>query len=292
VRVMRRGWRRPSVLVTAASVTTAALCALSLVATGTVASVTASRTGRPSASLVAAARAALVVYLRHNDAPVMFARPAGNSTTDSSYNWAGYADSFKKGAVTAVSGTWTVPSVTCTAEDTITSEWVGIDGYSDKTVEQDGTIGWCYQDVPVYFTWYEMYPAGTVDVGNALLPGDQITASVSHSGKNYTLSLADATTVGNSFTDTGTCSASKCLDDSAEWIAERPEFTSTGLAPLAEFSPWDVTDGTLTASGTSGTIDSFSSVELSMVDSDDVYNLATPSSVTNGSFTTTWNDSY
>jgi hypothetical protein len=29
-----------------------------------------------------------------------------------------------------------------------------------------------------------------------------------------------------------------------------------------------------------------------MVDSDDVYNLATPSSVTDGSFTTTWNDSY
>ena len=238
------------------------------------------------------ARLALVHYLRHNDAPVMLARPSGNSSATSSYNWSGYADTFKKGAVTAVSGTWTVPSVTCTAEDTITSEWVGIDGYADKTVEQDGTIGWCYQDVPVYFTWYEMYPAGTVEVGNALLPGDQITASVSRSATTYTLSLVDATTSGNGFTDTGTCSAKKCLNSSAEWIAERPEFTTTGLAPLAEFSPWNVTDATVTASGTPGTISSFNPIQLSMMDSDLIYNLATPSSLTGGSFTTTWNDSY
>ena len=289
---MRREWRRPFLLVTTALVLTAALCAMVLDSGGTDTNTTGSRSGRPSATMVVAARKALLQDLRHNDAPMLLARPSDNTATESSYNWAGYADTFKKGAVTAVSGTWTVPTVTCTAEDTITSEWVGIDGFSDKTVEQDGTIGWCYQDVPIYFTWYEMYPAGTVEVGNALVPGDQITASVSHSGKDYTLSLVDSTNAANSFTDTGTCAASKCLANSAEWIAERPEFTTTGLAPLAEFTPWDVTEGTVKANGPPGTISSFNPVELLMQDSNMVYNLATPSVLTGGSFTTTWNDSY
>ena len=50
--------------------------------------------------------------------------------------------------------------MTCNAEDQITSNWVGLDGFgnSPATVEQLGTISWCFQGTPTYFTWYEMFP--------------------------------------------------------------------------------------------------------------------------------------
>ena len=111
-----------------------------------------------------------------------------------SYNWSGYADvSATNQTFTEVSGRWRTPRVVCSAEDTITSEWVGLDGFSSGTVEQAGTVGWCFRGTPTYFTWYEMYPAGTVEVGTSLRPGDKITATVSRRGASYTLALTDAT---------------------------------------------------------------------------------------------------
>ena len=183
--------------------------------------------------------------------------------------------------------------MTCTAEDTITSEWVGIDGFTSSTVEQDGTLDWCFEGTATYFTWYEMYPAGTIEVGTSLAPGDSITATVSRNGTNYTLSLTDAAHPANSFSKTATCAAATCLDTSAEWIAERPAF-SIGIAPLADYITWKVTGATETASGKTGTISSFSPNDvLTMVDATDSYNLSTSSDLTTGnSFITTWHNSY
>jgi len=33
-----------------------------------------------------------------------------------------------------------VPALTCTSEDRITSEWVGLDGFSGSIVEQDSPV--------------------------------------------------------------------------------------------------------------------------------------------------------
>ncbi len=78
------------------------------------------------------------------------------------------------GTFTKVSGAWTVPTVTCTNEDRITSDWVGLDGFSSSTVEQDGTVSQCFEGQAVYYTWYEMYPAGTIAVGTSVAAGDKI----------------------------------------------------------------------------------------------------------------------
>src|SRR5579859_532 len=135
----------------------------------------------PSARFLAEARTALVKYLRHNHPQAMLvpghAHAIKGVTATGSFNWSGYADaSSTKQEFTKVSGSWTAPSVTCSAEDQITSDWVGLDGFNSSTVEQLGTIGWCYKHKATYFTWYEMFPAGTIEVGLTLKPGDKISA--------------------------------------------------------------------------------------------------------------------
>ena len=125
--------------------------------------------------------------------------------------------------------------MTCTAEDRITSDWVGLDGFSSSTVEQDGTVSQCFEGRAVYYSWYEMYPAGTIAVGTTVAAGDKIKASVSRSGSAYTLALTDSTRGANSFTKHATCATTTCPDTSAEWIAERPAY-SIGIAPEAQFA--------------------------------------------------------
>jgi hypothetical protein len=255
---------------------------------------------RPSARFLAEARTALVRYLHFDHPQIDFVHPgsahaglAGTSLVGS-YNWSGYADtSTVHGTFSKVSGQWTTPAVSCTSEDTLTSDWVGLDGLTDGTVEQDGTISWCFEDRATYFTWYEMYPAGTVEVGTSLEPGDKITATVSHVGTSYTLALTDSTRPANSFTKTATCAAATCLDTSAEWIAERPAF-AIGVTPLAAYGTWHLAAATETAAGTVGTISSYAANdEILMVDATDHYYLSTPSALTGGnSFVATWRDSY
>jgi hypothetical protein len=183
--------------------------------------------------------------------------------------------------------------VACSAEDTISSEWVGLDGFSSATVEQAGTVGWCFEGTPTYFTWYEMYPAGTVDVGTSLRPGDRIAATVSRRGTSYTLALTDATRPADSFSVTKTCALTACLDTSAVWVAERPSFR-IGIAPLANYSRWTVNGATETASGSAGTISSYpTNYKINMMDATGNYQLSTTSSLVGGkSFATYWLNSY
>ena len=93
-------------------------------------------------------------------------------------NWSGYADT---GATfSTATGHWTEPSVSCGSQTSLAAFWVGIDGYSSSSVEQDGTLAECYRGSAYYYTWWEMYPSNAIQVvGSTLRPGDGITASVS-----------------------------------------------------------------------------------------------------------------
>jgi hypothetical protein len=254
-----------------------------------------------SARYLAEARAALVKYLGSHPLPDLvhpgqLHQSAANGAAVDSYNWSGYVDEATNAipAFSRVSGSWTTPTVTCTSEDSITSEWVGLDGWGSSTVEQDGTLGWCFEGAPTYYTWWEMYPGGTVEVGSTLQPLDAITASVSRSGPaTYTLALTDSTHPANSFTQNASC-AVKCLDASAEWIAERPTFATTGIAPLADYGTWTVTNAQETYRGVAGNISSYPNYfPVDMQDSTDNYFLSTPGVLTGGnSFTATWHYRY
>jgi hypothetical protein len=252
-----------------------------------------------SARFLAEARTALVRYLRHNHPQAMLVHPGGahaikGVTAIGSFNWSGYADtSATVQEFTKVSGSWTTPSVTCSAEDQVTTDWVGLDGFSSSTVEQLGTTSWCFQGTATYFTWLEMYPAKLIQVSTALQPGDRITASVTRAGTKYTLKLTDTTHTANGFTRTATCTLAKCKDTSAEWISERPSFP-IGVVPQAHYNAFTITNGTETAGGTAGTIGTGPGVNaITMVDATDTYNLNTVSGLAgNNSFSTTWKNSY
>jgi len=254
---------------------------------------------RPSTRLLSEATAALTAYLAHGHQTALHAHGlrnglSGSPSATTSYNWSGYADVASTDATfSAVSGSWVTPAATCTNEDQLTSEWVGLDGWNSDTVEQDGTLDWCFEGTAFYYTWYEMYPAGTIEVGTSLQPGDAISASVVRTGTSYRMALTDATNTANSFAIKKTCAATTCVATSAEWIAERPAF-SIGIAPLADYSSWTLKAGKETANGVAGSISSYAtSYQVYSIDATDSYYLDTTSALKNpNQFTTTWLNSY
>src|SRR5215470_2217813 len=187
----------------------AALMAGTLTLTATAAAPAGASHVASQAQFVSAASTALARYLRHYRPQLMLAghphARANAPLAADSFNWSGYADgskTTKAGTFTKVSGSWTTPSVRCGPEDELTVEWVGLDGWISTSLEQLGTISWCYEGSATYFTWWEMFPTGTglIRVGTTLQPGDKISASVTRSGTNYTLKLTDSTNTANSFT--------------------------------------------------------------------------------------------
>ena len=183
----------------------------------------------PTAHFLAEARLSLLHYLRHNHPTMMLAphskvgSSVKNVTKVQSFNWSGFAKtSATAQAFTSVSAKWTQPKVKCGIEDQMSATWVGLDGATNGTVEQDGTTGWCFRGHATYFTWFEMFPAGSVTVGKSLKPGDKITASVVRSGTSYKLAVKDATHSSASFSKTKTCALATCTDESIESIQERP----------------------------------------------------------------------
>ena len=163
-------------------------------------------------------------------------------------------------------------------------------GYSSSSVEQDGTLAECYRRTAYYYTWWEMYPANSIQVvGSTLRPGDSITASVVRSGTSYTLKVTDSGHPANSFTTAQTCSG--CANSSAEWIAEAPS-GSSGVYPLSKFGTWAESGATVKAGSTSGVISTFTGDEITMINSSGAIK-AQPGAL-NGSgngFSVTWDRS-
>ena len=142
--------------------------------------------------------------------------------TIDSGNWAGYAATGR--IFRDISATYQVPSVNCTTTpNAFAYQWIGLDGLSNSTVEQDGVAGYCQSGTPTYFAWSEMYPAGVV-IQFYLDPGDAVTSAVRYSGGTFTLSMTDLTS-GQSFSQAGTC-AGACDRSSAEVISEGYPFGS------------------------------------------------------------------
>jgi hypothetical protein len=223
----------------------------------------------PSAQAAAAARTALqhlTIGQHGTDHRVLRQGESASKikalTQVQSGNWSGYADTGS--GFSTVTGKWTEPSATCSATESLAAFWVGIDGYSSDSVEQDGTLIECYGGAAYYYTWWEMYPSNAIQVvGSTLRAGDSITASVVRSGSSYTLKVTDSSRSGDSFSTTQSCS---CANSSAEWIAEAPS-GSSGVEPLSHFSTFSLSSATVATTSKSGTISSFTDDEITMVDS-------------------------
>jgi hypothetical protein len=179
----------------------------------------------------------------------------------------------------------------------MTAFWVGLDGFDSGTVEQDGTLAWCYQGRPYYYTWWEMFPeVGVETVGTGLVPGDRVTASVRFAGgpyNTYVLAVTDSTHPANSFRTSQVCYfLVTCSNASAEWIAETPA-GSRGLWPWPPFGRWSVTSARVGSGTASGGINSFPDDRLVIV-GDDGGTLANTGALDSSghSFTMTWAHDY
>jgi hypothetical protein len=294
----------------AAVVTALALGVVAHVSTPRTAPASGAHTAHAGSAYAAAARAALLEYMKNSKPGGLIVRPSGlgpghaitrntTCTTTSpqcAFNWSGYASTATtKQEYSAVFGSWTVPTATCTAEQELSSQWVGLDGFATSTVEQVGTLEFCFEGKASYSTWYEMYPNGSVTVGQTVKPGDAIAAKVVRSGTSYTLALTDSTTTGNNVSATKTCAAATCLDESAEWIDERPAYATTGITPLADASNWNLSGGNTIAGGKTDTIAASPGlVQINMVDSTGTYSLVTTGALssTGKGFTVKWLNSY
>jgi len=166
-----------------------------------------------------------------------------------SSNWSGYASISNislpiSNYVNTVQGNWTVPTLTCGTSTTYSSAWIGIDGYSDNSVEQIGTEQDCSNGVQQNYAWFEMYPHPSFKItGITVNAKDVISAKVTYIGKNkFQLAITDVTTK-KSYSNTFKANAQR---SSAEWIVEAPY--SGGVLPLANFGTMNFTNAQFTDS--------------------------------------------
>jgi hypothetical protein len=189
-----------------------------------------------------------------------FAAHGGLSNETSSTNWSGYAAN--GGSYTSVSASWVQPAATCTSATRYSSFWVGLDGFSSSSVEQDGTDTDCVNGQPQYYGWYETYPNPSFSFGSTVKPGDTMSSSVVYQGSNqYKLTLSDVT---RGWSATTTQTVSGAARSSAEVIIEAPCCTrSGGILPLANFGTVHMSNSLVNGSP----IGNFSPVQIYMTDS-------------------------
>ncbi len=161
--------------------------------------------------------------------PIVRASAPGNSSLPTiSLNWSGYAATSSK-KFTYAHSVFVQPAITCPGiKNQWTSNWVGLDGFTTDTVEQDGTFAHCggpSSTTPVYQAWYEMFPAGSVNVFK-VSPGDVIETTVRYASGKFTLTVSDLSS-GKTASHTAACAS--CQRASAEAIIERPALCNNAL---------------------------------------------------------------
>jgi hypothetical protein len=195
--------------------------------------------------------------------------------------WGGYG--VTGGSYTSISGAWTVPSLNCTStKNSYVSPWIGIDGWGSGTVEQIGFDQDCVNGIAGYHPWVEMFPANSIYFNETVKADDHITASVSVSGTEWTLTE-------NDLTQGWSRTYHKKGDDarvSAEAIVEDLNATqppSNDIQPFADF-------GSITFTGV--TVNGAPMASAGTVNSTDVERGSTPltknSPLAGGTFKISW----
>lgn len=186
--------------------------------------------------------------------------------------WSGYIIDLvniqnKTEGVSSITGTWTVPEIAYSENNTYSSVWVGVGGYGEKTLIQAGTEQHCENGRISYFAWYELLPA-TITTVNTLeiSPGDVVTTSITLADEkrgSWLITIVDETE-GRSFHIT--VDYPQSTRKTAEWIVERPTVNGQ-VSTLANFNQATLTECTTTINGVTGSIKNFTYTKAVMVDS-------------------------
>jgi hypothetical protein len=165
--------------------------------------------------------------------PLASPAPSTQEETTSS-NWSGYVET--NGPFTAITGTFIVPSVTQYVAGSTVSEWVGVDGWGNRSLIQAGV-----NEVPqssggvLVEPWWEVLPARQKNAtGVVVAVGDRVTVTISKvGGSMWDIKLTDGTN-GDVF------STDKDYEgqlSSAEWIVEANEQADGRVTQLAPYGP-------------------------------------------------------
>lgn len=161
------------------------------------------------------------------------AAPPPTYATSASLNWSGYVLSGPRGSIHGVQGSWLVQRVHPEPNDTYSSEWVGVDGFSGGGLLQVGTDSDSLGHVPTYRAWVELAQTSALRLSMTVRPDDVMAATMLERGSDlWTITLADVTR-RERFAATVRFQAS---GTSAEWIEERPVIVSSGIGSLANLS--------------------------------------------------------
>jgi hypothetical protein len=184
--------------------------------------------------------------------------------------------------VTSVSGSWTVPRVQSSKNDTFSGVWVGIGGYGEETLIQIGTEQEYVDGRSVYYAWYELLPDYLVRISNfRVRPGDIITASISLINERmstWSMTLRDITW-GGRFEKVVVYNSSML---SAEWIMERPKVNDT-ISTLANFGNITFTNCKATLNGVTENLGNFSYAHLVMHNEEEIPLVSVSPLIGNGS---------
>jgi Peptidase A4 family len=203
--------------------------------------------------------------------------PSGNSgqpkppSEQGDLNWAGYTVACNFSApqplVTEVQGSWIVPQLELSQNDTFSAVWIGIGGYFGHTLIQIGTEQDCIGRTAYYSAWFELLPADSITIQTMeVFPGDAITASISLTSpelNTWSINIDDMST-GQSYKQDFVYNSGRL---SAEWIIERPD-VNRSLSELADFGSVTMSNCSATINNEVGSIADFPLIRISMFDRD------------------------
>jgi len=159
--------------------------------------------------------------------PVAPVPPVGPSQ---SRNWAGYAAT--GGTFTAVSATWTVPTVAPSTTPAADATWVGIGGVDTKDLIQAGTEGTVEGGQITYAAWLETLPQAQQTLPMDIAGGDTVNVTITQQADGSWQIVMKDTTRGQTYQTRVTYASSR---SSAEWVEESPSAGRRLLLPLDNF---------------------------------------------------------
>jgi hypothetical protein len=205
--------------------------------------------------------------------------PGGPPATvgSTSRNWSGYVAS--SGTFTAVSGTWTIPTVSPSTSGTSAradATWVGIGGATATDLVQAGTQATVANGVVQYSAWVETLPQASRDVSLAVAAGDTVTVSLAQQTAGTWNITIQNTTSGGVYNGTVTYASSV---SSAEWIEEAPTAGKGGVVLLDRFGTVQFTNASTVKDGQTVTPAAAGAQAVTMVNNKTGVTLATPSAL-------------
>jgi hypothetical protein len=170
--------------------------------------------------------------------------PGASADVSQSRNWAGYAAT--SGTFSAVSGTWTVPTVSAGRTAAADATWVGIGGVSATDLIQAGTDATVQSGRVIYTAWVELLPQASQPVPLVVRAGDTVSVAITLQSSDTWQILIRDTTTGQSYQKRVTYASSR---SSAEWIEEAPAVGRRALLPLDNFGTITFTNATTVEDG-------------------------------------------